>query len=691
MSPPVGEVDTLSSILSLIFSCLAIAAFSTSSFGLSSCEIRLNSTIAKMTQPKPSLERGLTFWNRLGSHSKDYETRLTNKTDGEGHGARKVDKGYGLRLQPGQNKTGEACDGCMRTFKTIRGVKQHQRLTKCLEKYQADRIYKSKAVSIREKHHSDTDSCLPVTRPLTASGGACIPSETDDDKVECPVQSNCQAEDNPLPQESEDDKENPDTPVASSPGKEETNSQKDEIKLVEEKDQINTDWKEEREEEETEPVEEFSILLGITVKTFSRDKKEKCKGSRFFREFRNSSRKPSRAIDQGDIRLWAMKAVNKQPETENKIENGKEKEKIAGLASEAKETAENDTNRRETEMEPKQRLKSVVYKVKKENGPFHKISSDTRIVEIKPYSASLKPMNTDCPVDKQGEHRRYPNSPELKVDIKYNCTDTRKVAVDVEKLDALRNKQTDLRTWLNNGQEPIQTTADTNSTSRVDKRNEREVKRVADNKQGDLRSWLNNEKQESIQKTADLCSSIPIEENTVQIENKSRTDIKTLFHQINTGSPNDTLSKNGYLEMKRCDYRSLTGRNLLNDKVIDEYMYLIKERNKRDNLIGIGTLSVHMYKLLDQDFETGYQKTRNWIKEDLTNKDIILVPIHKHLHWSLIVVDMRDTTILYFDSIIGNRRTSNAPRILKKYMERYCDEKGIEITFTTKIREDAPT
>ena len=133
-----------------------------------------------------------------------------------------------------------------------------------------------------------------------------------------------------------------------------------------------------------------------------------------------------------------------------------------------------------------------------ENGPFYKISSDTRIVEIKPYSASLKPMNTDCPVDKQGEHRRYPNSPELKVDIKYNCTDTRKVAVDVEKLDALRNKQTDLRTWLNNGQEPIQTTADTNSTSRVDKRNEREVKRVADNKQGDLRSWLNNEKQQTI-------------------------------------------------------------------------------------------------------------------------------------------------------------------------------------------------
>ena len=47
-------------------------------------------------------------------------------------------------------------------------------------------------------------------------------------------------------------------------------------------------------------------------------------------------------------------------------------------------------------------------------------------------------------------------------------------------------------------------------------------------------------------------------------------------------------------------------------------MHLIKEHKKEKNLAKIGALSVHMYKLLDQDFETGVQKTRNWIKEDLT-------------------------------------------------------------------------
>ena len=133
-------------------------------------------------QPKPSLERGRTTRNRLGSDLMDNETRLMDKTDGEGHGAKKVDNEYGIRLQPGKIETGEACIGCKRIFKTTRGVKQHQRLTKCLEKYQADRIYKSKVGGIQEKNHSDTDNRLPVTRPMSTSDGANTPKETNKDK-----------------------------------------------------------------------------------------------------------------------------------------------------------------------------------------------------------------------------------------------------------------------------------------------------------------------------------------------------------------------------------------------------------------------------------------------------------------------------------------------------------------------------
>ena len=76
---------------------------------------------------------------------------------------------------------------------------------------------------------------------------------------------------------------------------------------------------------------------------------------------------------------------------------------------------------------------------------------------------------------------------------------------------------------MNSGQEPIQTTADTDSTTKTEKRNERDVIRVAD-KQADLRSWLNNEEQEPIHKTTDIYSSIQAEENT----EKKRTNAELI-------------------------------------------------------------------------------------------------------------------------------------------------------------------
>ena len=56
-------------------------------------------------QPKPSLERGRTTRYRLGSDLMDNETRLTDKIDGDGHGACKKDNGKGFRMQPERKDT----------------------------------------------------------------------------------------------------------------------------------------------------------------------------------------------------------------------------------------------------------------------------------------------------------------------------------------------------------------------------------------------------------------------------------------------------------------------------------------------------------------------------------------------------------------------------------------------------------
>ena len=98
-----------------------------------------------------------------------------------------------------------------------------------------------------------------------------------------------------------------------------------------------------------------------------------------------------------------------------------------------------------------------------------------------------------------------------------------------------------------------------------------------------------------------------------------------------------------------------------------------------------------MYKQFDnKSFDEAWEDTKRWNKNDLRQCDIILCPIHKSDHWSLISIDTKQKTVEYYDSIIGSRKTSNAPRIMKKFIEKYYNSRGEKQTFRIKICEDAP-
>ena len=79
-------------------------------------------------------------------------------------------------------------------------------------------------------------------------------------------------------------------------------------------------------------------------------------------------------------------------------------------------------------------------------------------------------------------------------------------------------------------------------------------------------------------------------------------------------------------------------------------------------------------------------------REDLRMKELIFFPIHNDrlFHWSLIVVETSTKVVYYFDSIPRERIYSTAPRIIKKYMEKYYENRGEKVFFKIKRREDAP-
>jgi len=84
------------------------------------------------------------------------------------------------------------------------------------------------------------------------------------------------------------------------------------------------------------------------------------------------------------------------------------------------------------------------------------------------------------------------------------------------------------------------------------------------------------------------------------------------------------------------------------------------------------------------------KQTKNWFKEDLREKDLILCPIHRADHWSLVAIDTRTKTVNYLDSLQGSRNISPAPGIMKKFIEKYYRDKGETVKFKVKVRKDAP-
>ena len=145
------------------------------------------------------------------------------------------------------------------------------------------------------------------------------------------------------------------------------------------------------------------------------------------------------------------------------------------------------------------------------------------------------------------------------------------------------------------------------------------------------------------------------------------------------------------LDLRRWDFLSLCGSEYLNDRIINEYFRLIKERNEAD--LSLPKIYACCSQLYTGIVWRGQEATLDVYKRgDLRTNELIFIPIHNDqlFHWSLIVVETSTRVLYYFDSIPRERIYSPAPRIIKKYMERYYDIRGEKISFKIKRRVDAP-
>ncbi|RWR95287.1 ubiquitin-like protein-specific protease ESD4 isoform X1 [Cinnamomum micranthum f. kanehirae] len=115
------------------------------------------------------------------------------------------------------------------------------------------------------------------------------------------------------------------------------------------------------------------------------------------------------------------------------------------------------------------------------------------------------------------------------------------------------------------------------------------------------------------------------------------------------------------IEITREVLQCLKPRAWLNDEVINVYLELLKERERRDPK---GFLKCHFFntffykKLIGGRNGYDYKAVRRWTTQKkigygLIECDKIFVPIHKKAHWCLAVINIKDEKFQYLDSLKG--------------------------------------
>ncbi|XP_055814335.1 ubiquitin-like-specific protease ESD4 [Solanum dulcamara] len=138
----------------------------------------------------------------------------------------------------------------------------------------------------------------------------------------------------------------------------------------------------------------------------------------------------------------------------------------------------------------------------------------------------------------------------------------------------------------------------------------------------------------------------------------------------------------------------------LNDEVINVYLELLKEREKREpqKFLKCHFFNTFFYKkLISGRGGYNYQSVRRWTSQRklgycLLECDKIFVPIHKEIHWCLAVINNKDKKFQYLDSLRG--RDSNVLKVLASYfVDEVKDKCGKHIDVSSwkqEFVEDLP-
>jgi len=177
---------------------------------------------------------------------------------------------------------------------------------------------------------------------------------------------------------------------------------------------------------------------------------------------------------------------------------------------------------------------------------------------------------------------------------------------------------------------------------------------------------------ETIGALADLKALIPFEPlSTVE---------RMTLYEINRG-PEGNIVDVDEEDLTKHDYRTLNAGQMLNDKVINHFAELVQSRSPADDRRPYIFNTYFMPTLVGDPSGYCYEKVQKWTNrlrdsEQLYARRAILFPLNvNRVHWTLVVADVRQRTLTYYDSM-GDSGESYLQLIQRYLTDDYKDKNG---------------
>ncbi|XP_020688546.1 ubiquitin-like-specific protease 1A isoform X2 [Dendrobium catenatum] len=173
-------------------------------------------------------------------------------------------------------------------------------------------------------------------------------------------------------------------------------------------------------------------------------------------------------------------------------------------------------------------------------------------------------------------------------------------------------------------------------------------------------------------------------------------DDEEVFHAFHCCNSHEILVRHepSNIVISWGDLQCLRPGAWLNDEVINLYLELLKERERREPE---KFLKCHFFntfffeKLANGKNGYDFEAVRRWTTKKklgytLIECDKVFVPIHKKKHWCLAVINIKDETFQYLDSLGG--KDIHVLEVLARYlMEETRDKGDTEIDSTSWKKE----